>query len=287
MQGDLLRGFTEPQPEAREAVLRSDVPIRRVCNVSGGVTSWMSARIVKDHCMRPGDELILIFADTRMEDASTYRFLEATGDDVGAEIIRISDGRTPWELFQDERFLGNNRAAICSRILKRELLDRWRRENCEVDSSVHYVGLDWMEINRFEDHRRALSPWIVRAPLIDRLVEKQDCIAAAKQRGLPLPDAYGEGFAHANCAGMCVRAGKGHWGRLYRFHPDRFNFAMGQEEAIQKQVGKPVTILKEQRHGRTVRLSLRELKDRLDSAPGLLPADDGGGCGCALATLEG
>lgn len=289
IQGDLIRGYPEPEPEAAPsaATLREDEPITHVVSVSGGVTSWMAARLAKDHYMRAGDELVLLFADTLMEDASTYRFLEATGEDLGVEITRISDGRTPWELFKDKKFLGNNRAAICSRVLKRELLERWRNENCEPEHSAHYIGLDWLEINRFESHCKASFPWHVRAPLIDRMVEKQDCIAEAEQRGMPLPSAYAEGFAHANCAGMCVRAGKGHWGQLYRFYPKRFAYAMRREEELREFLQKDVTILKEQRHGKTVRLSLHELKARLDAKPGLLPVDDGGGCGCALATMEG
>ena len=291
MQEELKLGdHRKEKPVAKalppEATLRDDVPIRHICNVSGGVTSWMCARLVKDRYLREGDEQVLIFADTLMEDDDTYRFLEATGEDIGVDIVRISDGRTPWELFLDEKFLGNSRAAICSRILKRELLDRWRKTHCEIDSSVHYVGLDWTEINRFEAHQQALLPWVVRAPLLDHMLGKPDCIQEAKKRGMPLPAAYAEGFAHSNCSGMCISAGKGHWGRLYRLHPDRFTYAMEREEEIRERLAKDVTILKEQRHGITVPITLRELKERLDALPNLLPEDDGGGCGCALATLE-
>ena len=288
-QGDLFGGFSSDSnsngesKEVDEVMLRDDVSIKHVCSVSGGVTSWMMSRLVKDHYMKLGDELVLLFADTLVEDVDTYRFLEATEDDLGEKIIRISDGRTPWELFWDKKFLGNSRVALCSQILKRDLLGRWRRENCEKDTSVHYVGLDWMEVNRFENHRRALLPWVARAPLIDRLMDKKECIEEAERRGMPVPVAYSQGFAHSNCGGMCVRAGKGHWGRLYRIYPDRFMHALKKEEELQVYLEKPVTILKEVKAGKSVRLSLRELKERLDSSPELFPEDDGGGCGCALA----
>ena len=53
-----------------------------------------------------------------------------------------------------------------------------------------------------------------------------------------------------------------------------------------KKIGKEVTILTYQRQGKRIKLPLRQLKKETDEQADLFPADDGGGCGCALHTRE-
>ena len=257
---------------------------QHVFTLSGGVSSWAAARVALDKgLVKSGDEAVALFCDTLFEEPSVYEFLDASVADLGLPLVRLCEGRNPYELFLDDRYLGNSRRAICSRKLKRDPMDRWRKKHCDPDDSYHYVGLDFAEINRFEKHREAMLPYVAVAPLIDFLVDKSTCKRMAKERGLPLPQAYQDGFAHANCSGLCVQGGQGHWSRLYRLYPQRFEWAMRSEEQWQKETGKKNTILRRQEGGRKLRLSLRQLKARLDANPGLFPDDDGGGCGCALS----
>ena len=254
--------------------------------LSGGVTSWGAARVALDRGLVGDAPAVALFADTLFEDASTYRFLDESVQDLGLPLVRLTEGRTPYELFLDECFLGNSRAALCSRKLKRAPLDRWRKQHCDPSTSWHYVGLDYAEVNRFERHREALRPWRARAPLIDFGVDKRACLAMARARGMTLPDAYADGFSHSNCQGLCVQGGQGHWGRLLRLYPDRFEEAMLFEEQWQAKTGKDHTFLTRQRNNQTERLPLRQLKAELDNEPALFPVDEGGGCGCALAGQE-
>ena len=256
-----------------------------VVNLSGGITSWMAGRLVVDRIAGPADRVVLLFADTLIESPDVYRFLEAGTADLGEPVTRIADGRTPWQLFRDERMLGNNRVAMCSRILKRELIETWRTEHCDSADSEHHVGLDWQEINRFETHRSHLGAagWVARAPLIEFRVTKADALVEARRRGLPVPDAYRDGFSHANCGGTCVRAGIGHWAKLWAVHPDRFSVAMGEEDAIRASLGKDVSILRDRSGGESRPMPLRVLHERLkaDKCDGL-DLFDIGGCGCAV-----
>ena len=254
-----------------------------VVSLSGGVTSWMAGRLVVDRIVQPGDEIVLLFADTLIESPDVYRFLEAGAEDIGHPVTRIADGRTPWQVFHDERMLGNNARALCSRVLKRTLIDRWRKKHCDQETSRHYIGLDWTEINRFEGHRDALARtgWTAIAPMIDFHVSKHDAMSEARLRGLPLPNAYREGFGHANCGGMCVRAGIGHWSRLYRVHPDRFEEAERQESALRSKLG-DFSILRDRTGGTSRVMPLSELRRRLDEQPAGLDFEEEGGCGCAV-----
>lgn len=68
-----------------------------IVGFSGGVSSWLAARILRDE--DPDRPMVLLFADTLIEDEDTYRFLDAAAENIGLPITRIADGRTPWEVF--------------------------------------------------------------------------------------------------------------------------------------------------------------------------------------------
>ena len=73
---------------------------------------------------------------------------------------------------------------------------------------------------------------------------------------------------HNNCWGKCVRAGKKHWAALWENDPERYREAERDEQAIRAHLGKPVTILREQRNGVHLSLSLAEYRQRLEVEAG-------------------
>lgn len=262
-------------------------PTKHICNVSGGVASWYAARLVKDRFMdeENGDEIHLVFCDTKVEDEGTYDFVRQTADDIGVDLVVLSDGRSIWEIFRDRKIIGNKRIDPCSKHLKRDLMDRWRKENCEVQTSVHYYGMEWMEINRWTRHMERIAPWKAVAPLLYFGYDKNMALSEAKKRGMKLPPAYDLGFSHSNCAGMCVKAGVSHWTRLYHLRRDRFDEAMNQEEKLMAQLGRgrKVAILTYERSGRTYPLPLRELAEQIEAKNDMFQdMTSDGGCGCAL-----
>ena len=80
---------------------------KHIVMFSGGLGSWRAAKRVAAEYGTAN--LVLLFADTRMEDPDLYRFLHEAAADVGGELVVIAEGRTPWEVFTDVRFLGNSR----------------------------------------------------------------------------------------------------------------------------------------------------------------------------------
>jgi len=76
-------------------------PYQHVVMFSGGAGSWATAKLVAE---RHGtDGLTLLFADTKIEDEDTYRFLHEAAANVGGELVVTAEGRTPWEVFKDRR----------------------------------------------------------------------------------------------------------------------------------------------------------------------------------------
>jgi hypothetical protein len=238
----------------------------RVVQFSGGIASWAVARRVAD---RHGvDDLVLLFADTLIEDDDLYAFVEASAAQLGAPLVRVADGRTPWQVFEDKRLLGNSLLAPCSSVLKILPCRRWLTEHTDPARTVLYVGID----NGARDRRRAPGiahgwrPWRVEFPLLDEpTLSKADMLAEARALGLRTPRAYELGFDHANCGQLCVRGGQKHWLRTLEHFPDRFGDYEVREQLFRQRIGKNVAILKERRAGRTLPLPLTELRRRHDA----------------------
>jgi len=149
--------------------------LREIVMYSGGICSWATAkRVVERHGK---ENVALLFADTMMEDEDLYRFLDESADNVGVPLIKIADGRTPWEIFDDVKALGSTRMDPCSRILKREILDRWVRDN--APDAVQHFGLDWTETHRLEKLRARKAPrkveaYMTEAPHMEKPADRSD-----------------------------------------------------------------------------------------------------------------
>ena len=74
-----------------------------VVQYSGGIGSWAAAhRVIAEHGTR---SLVLLVADTRIEDPDLWRFVHDSSVHIGVEPTVVADGRTPFEVFRDQRFL--------------------------------------------------------------------------------------------------------------------------------------------------------------------------------------
>lgn len=222
----------------------------------------------------------MLFTDTLVEDADLYRFLKEAAADVGGELVRLCEGRTIWEVFRDERFLGNHRIDPCSKILKRQMADRWLSENRIPEETTVYVGIDWSEEHRFVRLRDRRLPWVYEAPLCRApYLTKRDMLEALRSRGIEPPRLYAMGFAHNSCGGGCVKAGIGHFAHLYRTLPCVFAEWERNEQELRDYLGKDVTILTDRKGGGRATMTLRDLRERLDG-DGQVDLFAIGGCGC-------
>lgn len=255
---------------------------QRVVMFSGGIGSWAAAKRVAE---RHGtDGLILLFTDTLIEDEDLYRFLDEAAANVGGQLVKIAEGRTPWEVFFDERFLGNSLVDPCSKILKRQMADRWLAQNCDPATTIVYVGIDWTEQHRYIglSARRAADGWRYDAPLCEPpyIFGKRQVLEWCEREGIHVPRLYKLGFSHNNCGGFCIKAGQAHFARLLRFMPERYAHHERKEQEIRAFLGKPVTILTDRSgDGEKKPLTLQELRGRITGGAQIDLLDEGG-CGC-------
>jgi hypothetical protein len=83
---------------------------------SGGAGSaYVAYQMVQAHGK---ENCKLFFTNTLWEDDDNYRFMEEIAEYIDIEITEVVDGRTPEEVFYDNKFLGNSRLAKCSEELK-------------------------------------------------------------------------------------------------------------------------------------------------------------------------
>lgn len=245
---------------------------------SGGIGSWAAAKRVAD---RYGSRnLYLMFADTLIEDEDLYRFLTEAATNTGGRLIKVADGRTPWQVFKDTRYIGNTRIDPCSRILKRELLRWWLEEMFDPKTSIVYLGMDWTEIRRYEQAVPYWSPWTIEAPLCEPpLLNKDELQELLRTEGIEVPRLYKLGFPHNNCGGFCVKAGQAHFINLLEQLPERYHWHEQQEEDMRQFLSKDVAILRKRKDGVTYPLTLQNLRVSHELGEPYDPLD-WGGCGC-------
>lgn len=248
--------------------------MKYVVMYSGGIGSWAAAKRLP-----AGSDATLLFCDTKIEDEDTYRFLRESAANTGYPLVEIAEGRTPWEVFKDKRWIGNSRVAQCSHLLKQVPARKWMDEHGQGTVTV-VVGIDWSEAHRLDAITRHWEPWPVIAPLCDSpYLSKRDLIDLAASEGIREQKLYSMNFSHANCGGFCVRAGVGHFANLYKQMPERYRHHEEQEQALREYLGKDQSILTRVRGDEKVPLTLADLRKELD-ADQQVDLFDVGGCGC-------
>lgn len=114
--------------------------------------------------------------------------------------------------------------------------------------------------------------------------EHIDSKAELIEWGVTLPRMYDMGFSHANCGGICVKAGKRHYKTLYETMPERF----AEMEALEQEIndaqiaknGRRYTILsRKDADGKKTPYSLKEYRV-LELEAGQCNLDDDGAAPC-------
>ncbi len=254
-----------------------------IVNVSGGLASYEALRRTIE---RHGKEATTaVFADTRIEDADLYRFLDDIERHLGIEIVRLADGRTPWEVARDERYITLQNSAPCSRILKHDVIDRWVKETYgdqTIQTITMVFGFDWSEPQRADRITKRLAPTPTWCPLLEKpYVTKAEIGLALQAIGIETPLMYRQGFEHNNCGGKCLRAGISHFAHLYRVRPADYAECSTDEQRTREYLGKHISILKDRRGGESRPLTLAALRERIE-AKEKFQDDLWGGCGCFI-----
>ncbi|MEV0471005.1 hypothetical protein [Streptomyces prunicolor] len=248
---------------------------QHVVQFSGGVGSFGAAlRVAEKHGT---SNMTLLIADTKIEDPDLWRFAYDTSSLLNVPLTVVADGRTPWELFRDKRFLGNDRITPCTMYLKQIPCRKWMKANAPVDDSIIYIGIEKTKRDRarIPAIARNWKPWRTQFPLCNRWEpeltkeeSKARLLDEARWFGIEPPRLYELGFEHNNCGGTCVRAGQTQWKHTLDVFPERFEHAEAQEAELRTTLGN-VSILRQRRKGVSYNLPLSELRRQHHASPAL------------------
>ena len=257
--------------------------IHDVVFFSGGVSSWAVAKRVAEKYGTKN--LRLLFTDTLIEDKDLYRFLTEAAENVGGKLEWVAEGRDIWEVFRDVKLLGNSRMDPCSRILKREIAQKWIKENYPDPTSVRlWLGMNWDEEHRLVRSKRFWKPYQVGSLLMEKpYLTQPQLIESLESEGIEPPRLYKLGFPHNNCGGGCIKAGQAHFRHLLKMLPEVYAEWETKEEEMRQYLNKDVSILKDRRGGTTKPLTLKQLRLR---EPQECDMFEWGGCGCFSVDAE-
>jgi len=252
---------------------------KHIVSFSGGIGSYVAAkRVVEAHGT---ENTVLVFTDTKGEHPDLYSFIDSAAKVLGVPLIKISDGRGIWEVFEDKKYAGNSRVAHCSTTLKSDVFAKWLDAEGGECPTI-YLGIDWTESHRLETHRKHVTHK-VEAPLCEEpYLSKKDMLKIVEDDGLPIPLLYQLGFSHNNCHGACVKAGQGQWAKVLKHFPEKYKESEIAQERLFETLGKRHPFLRVTRNKKLFYYSLKEF--RMGVETGVLNIDkfDIGGCGCFL-----
>ncbi len=252
-----------------------------VIGYSGGLSSHLAAHRIIDEV--GASRCVLLFADTKTEDADLYRFIDEGAAALKCELVKIADGRTIWQVFRDERFLGNSRIDPCSKILKRAMIERWTAANAPDSAPV--IGYTVCESQRWT--RYVARKPNARAPLMEAPSLKAEDVPGEFAELFPTiepPRLYALGAPHNNCGGGCVKAGQKHFDWLRRTLPDTYAEWEREEQVLRNMLG-DVSILTDRRgDGKKKPLSLKQFRERMER--GGVAIGSGSACACMEETSE-
>lgn len=243
---------------------------------SGGMGSAVSALVAYEN----GLDFNLIFADTLIESPELHRFMGEVATACKKEIVHLTDGRTPWDVYIDKRWIGNTRTAHCSTELKTKPVMAWLKENSK-ESDPLVLGMDWSEQDRID---RAAANWAPR-PVVSLLnrykITRPMFEPMLDKYGIKKSEQYKKGYEHDNCGGFCCKAGLVQFERLYRNDPNTFKYHEDEMERAIKSIGPTARpFLRKVRNGETQYITLKEFREELDRGTMELPMFDSSGCGC-------
>jgi PP-loop superfamily ATP-utilizing enzyme len=119
-------------------------------------------------------------------------------------------------------------AAPCTRVLKKQVRQRFEQVG---DRQVFgYTAEEQQRYDRFIDANNDVDVWV---PLIDKSLNKVDCLAMLQNAGIELPAMYKMGYLNNNCIG-CVKGGMGYWNKIRVDFPEQFD-RMAKLERFKKQ----------------------------------------------------
>jgi hypothetical protein len=202
---------------------------RIVCWFSCGAASAVATKlaIAENAGKLP---LVIAYTEVMEEHPDNKRFLAECEKWFGQDIVILGNDyykRSIYETFKTSA-MNIRGAAPCTRVLKKQVRERYEQVG---DRQVFgYTAEEQQRYDRFIDANNEVDVWV---PLIEKGLNKVDCLAMLQNAGIDLPEMYKLGYLNNNCIG-CVKGGMGYWNKIRVDFPEQFD-RMAKLERFKKQ----------------------------------------------------
>lgn len=271
--------------ELKKRNLRTDMfrHVKHIISFSGGMGSFAEAYFC---CQLYGVEnCILLFANVLIEDEDLYRFLNESILFLkfsGHNYVELCEGKTPFDIFKEKNNMGSRYIDPCSEMLKRNPLTDWVRNNFKPWECQVHLGIDYSEIHRLERACEYKKPYIYRSLLCEnKLILNK---SFSERFGIKRPRLYDWGLGHNNCGGYCVKAGMGHYKKLFEANKERYIQHEDSEQDVYANIKTNFKILRKTTNGEKEYMSLKDFRIKYleNNSTTVEDNQEFGGCGCAI-----
>ena len=201
--------------------------MRYISWFSAGCSSFVAAYLLKEKLNR------CVYIDIENQHPDSMRFVKDAEKllEIEIEIIKSSDYTSVDDVIERDRYINGPSGAACTRRLKREVREKWERENQIDQDDVYIWGYDITEKDRAKHLERRMTYVDHAFPLIDKQLSKSEVHGICSRLRLKRPQMYDMGYPNNNCIG-CVKGGMGYWNRIRKDFPDVFERRAQQEREI-------------------------------------------------------
>jgi len=170
-------------------------PKRLVCWFSCGAASAVATKlaITENNGKLP---LVIAYTEVKEEHSDNLRFLSECEKWFGQKIEILGNdfyGRSIYRVFE-KNYMRTPRGAPCTRALKKQV--RQKFEQIGDRQVFGYTVEEQARLDRFIDANADVDIW---APLIEKNLNKGDCLAMLQNAGIELPMMYSLGYNNNNC----------------------------------------------------------------------------------------
>ncbi|MCP5009405.1 MAG: hypothetical protein GY942_05445 [Aestuariibacter sp.] len=204
----------------------NDTMERIVSWFSCGAASAVATKLV----IAEGNPVTVAYCEVKEEHPDNARFLSECQEWFGQDILVLGNdkySRSIYNVFNKTRYLAGHYGARCTLELKKNV--RKEFERCGDVQIFGYTIEEQRRVDRFIDANNDVN---FRAPLIERGLTKQDCLAMIENAGIELPAMYKLGYKNNNCRG-CVKAeSPAYWKKIQIDFPEYFEAMSAQEKRL-------------------------------------------------------
>ena len=189
---------------------------RHICWFSCGAASAVATKLTIEEYKN----VEIYYTDTGSEHPDNARFMADCEKWFGQKInvLKSTKYKDALEVCETKRFMSSPQGAPCTGAMKKEPANGvWKMGDKEV---FGYTADERHRLNRWRNDNPERS---IVCPLIDKNLDKGDCLGMLERVGITLPTLYLQGFRNNNCIG-CVKARDSidYWKRVRKFYPAQF-----------------------------------------------------------------